>query len=39
MFRALCGLTLAASVASAETHHFKPTVGHPTFAVRPPVTS
>ena len=37
MFRALCGLTLAASVASAETHHFKPTVGHPTFAVRPPV--
>ena len=37
MLRALCGLTLAASVASAETHHFKPTVGHPTFAVRPPV--
>ena len=37
MFRALCGLTLAASVASAETHHLKPTVGHPTFAVRPPV--
>jgi acetamidase/formamidase/creatinine amidohydrolase/Fe(II)-dependent formamide hydrolase-like protein len=37
MLRALCGLTLAASLASAETHHFKPTVGHPTFAVRPPV--
>jgi len=37
MIRALCGLTLAASVASAETRHFKPTVGHPTFAVRPPV--
>jgi len=37
MLRALCGLTLAASVASAETHHFKPTMGHPTFAVRPPV--
>jgi amidase len=37
MLRALCGLTLAASVASAETHHLKPTVGHPTFAVRPPV--
>ena len=25
------------AVASAETHHLKPTVGHPTFAVRPPV--
>jgi amidase len=37
MLRTLCGLTLAASVASAETHHLKPTVGHPTFAVRPPV--
>jgi amidase len=37
MLRALCGVALAASVASAETHHFKPTVGHPTFAVRPPV--
>jgi amidase len=29
---------LAACVpASAATHHLKPTVGHPTFAVRPPV--
>jgi amidase len=37
MLRALCGLTLAASMAGAETHRFKPTVGHPTFAVRPPV--
>jgi acetamidase/formamidase/creatinine amidohydrolase/Fe(II)-dependent formamide hydrolase-like protein len=37
MLRALCGLLLVASAASAETHHFKPTVGHPTFAVRPPV--
>jgi len=37
MLRALCGLMLGASVASAETHHLKPTVGHPTFAVRPPV--
>jgi len=27
----------ASALASAETHHFKPTVGHPTFAVRPPV--
>ena len=34
---ALCVLLLSASVASAETHRFKPTVGYPTFAVRPPV--
>jgi acetamidase/formamidase len=27
----------AATSAVAETHRFKPTVGHPTFAVRPPV--
>ena len=40
MRRAFCSLLLSASVASAasgETHHFKPTVGYPTFAVRPPV--
>jgi acetamidase/formamidase/creatinine amidohydrolase/Fe(II)-dependent formamide hydrolase-like protein len=37
MFRTLFGLLLLASVVSAETHRFKPTVGHPTFAVRPPV--
>jgi acetamidase/formamidase/creatinine amidohydrolase/Fe(II)-dependent formamide hydrolase-like protein len=37
MLRALCGLLLVASAASAETHRFKPTVGYPTFAVRPPV--
>src|SRR5439155_5936791 len=34
---ALCVLLLPVSVASAETHRFKPTVGYPTFAVRPPV--
>jgi acetamidase/formamidase/creatinine amidohydrolase/Fe(II)-dependent formamide hydrolase-like protein len=28
---------LAAAAASAETHRLRPTVGHPTFAVRPPV--
>jgi len=38
MLRAFCGLMLlGGSVASAETHHFKPTLGHATFAVRPPV--
>jgi acetamidase/formamidase/creatinine amidohydrolase/Fe(II)-dependent formamide hydrolase-like protein len=37
MLRAFCGLMLAASVVGAETHDLKPTVGHPTFAVRPPV--
>src|SRR5262249_30080061 len=26
-----------APAAGPETHHLKPTVGHPTFAVRPPV--
>ena len=30
-------LAFLASAASAETHRLKPTVGHPTFAVRPPV--
>jgi acetamidase/formamidase/creatinine amidohydrolase/Fe(II)-dependent formamide hydrolase-like protein len=30
-------LALVAPVTSAETHRLKPTVGHPTFAVRPPV--
>lgn len=30
-------LLAAASLASAETHRLKPTVGHPTFAVRPPI--
>jgi acetamidase/formamidase/creatinine amidohydrolase/Fe(II)-dependent formamide hydrolase-like protein len=37
MLRALYGLLLVASAASAETHRLKPTVGYPTFAVRPPV--
>jgi len=36
LYRTLCVLLLASSVAGAETHRFKPTVGHPTFAVRPP---
>lgn len=27
----------AATLAAAETHRFKPSVGHPTFAARPPV--
>ncbi|HUG54563.1 MAG TPA: creatininase family protein [Vicinamibacteria bacterium] len=30
-------LPLLAASAAAETVHFEPTVGHPTFAVRPPV--
>jgi amidase len=30
-------LAVAASPAQAETHRFVPKVGHPTFAVRPPV--
>jgi acetamidase/formamidase/creatinine amidohydrolase/Fe(II)-dependent formamide hydrolase-like protein len=30
-------LVAAASPARAETHHFAPKVGYPTFAVRPPV--
>jgi amidase len=30
-------LVIAPSSLVAETHRFKPTVGHPTFAVRPPV--
>jgi hypothetical protein len=37
MLRALSVVLLAASVAGAETHRLKPTVGHPTFAVREPV--
>src|SRR5688500_6851762 len=37
MYRPLCVLVLASSVAGAETHRFRPTVGDPTFAVRPPV--
>src|SRR2546425_7663638 len=32
----LC-LVAAATPARPETHHLVPTVGHPTFAVRPPV--
>ncbi|HEV8253337.1 MAG TPA: acetamidase/formamidase family protein [Vicinamibacteria bacterium] len=36
--RTLCAmLWLAPVAAGAETHRFKPTVGHPTFAARPPV--
>jgi len=30
-------LVVVPGLAAAETHHLKPTVGHPTFAVRPPV--
>lgn len=30
-------LLLMSSVGRAETHRLKPTVGHPTFAVRPPI--
>src|SRR4030095_12432086 len=38
MMRALLlVLWLAPALASAETHRLKPTVGHPTFAVRPPI--
>jgi len=37
MLRAFCIVLLAAPLASAETVRFKPTVGHPTFAVREPV--
>lgn len=33
----LVALVLAAHAAGAETHRLKPTVGHPTFAARPPV--
>ena len=33
----LLAVLLASPPAAAETHRFKPTVGHPTFAVRPPV--
>src|SRR5687768_15087335 len=34
---ALLAAAAAAASATAETHRFKPTVGHPTFAVRPPI--
>jgi len=34
---ALALLAMNPSPAAAETHRFKPTVGYPTFAVRPPV--
>ena len=37
MRRALILLLLLPGIARAETHRLKPTVGHPTFAVRPPV--
>src|SRR5687768_15765843 len=38
MSRRLCAvLMLCPTLAGAATHRFKPTVGHPTFAVRPPV--
>ena len=38
MTRLLCALlVLCPTLAGAATHRFKPTVGHPTFAVRPPV--
>src|SRR2546426_192259 len=37
MRRALILLLLLPGAARAETHRLKPTVGHPTFAVRPPV--
>jgi amidase len=30
-------LALSPCLAAAETHHLKPTVGHPTFAVRPAI--
>lgn len=30
-------LLLMSSIGRAETHRLKPTVGHPTFAVRPPI--
>jgi amidase len=35
----LLAAVLSASSAAAETHRFKPTVGHPTFAARPPVVT
>jgi amidase len=35
----LAAASLAAASAGAETHRLKPTVGHPTFAARPPVVS
>jgi amidase len=34
---AALALLAPATPARAETHHFKPTVGYPTFGVRPPV--
>ena len=34
---ALLCLALAPALAAAETHRLAPTVGHPTFAVRPPI--
>ena len=34
---AAAALALVPCLAAAETHRLKPTVGHPTFAVRPPV--
>ena len=37
MRRALILLLLLPGAARAETHRLKPTVGHPTFAVRPPI--
>jgi len=37
MRRTLIVLLLLPGAAGAETHRLKPTVGHPTFAVRPPV--
>ena len=38
MSRLLCAvLVLCPTLAEAATHRFKPTVGHATFAVRPPV--
>jgi len=37
MKRAFLSLLLVSSGLGAETHRLKPTVGHPTFAVRPPV--
>src|SRR5262245_3450262 len=35
----LLAASLGAAAASAETHRLKPTVGHPTFAARPPVVT
>src|SRR5262249_41455703 len=35
----LLAAVLSASSAQAETHRLKPTVGHPTFAARPPVVT